>query len=170
MSHVLAMPAVAAPDAIAHFAARLAYETDAADVAGALESGEPDFVLVDVRSRAAFEAGHLPGAISLPYAEIDADTAAALPDGLVVVYCWGPGCNAATKAAARISALGREVKEMLGGFEYYVREGYPVEGVDAARHNKDQSGLVTLPGETMQSCSLPSERSSSSATPMAPVT
>ena len=57
---------------------------------------------------------------------------------------------------------------MLGGFEYYVREGYPVEGEQAHRHNKDQSGLVVLPGETMPGCSLPSERSAPSATPMAP--
>ena len=57
---------------------------------------------------------------------------------------------------------------MIGGFEYYVREGYPVEGEQAERHNKDQSGLVALPGETMVGCSLPSERSGSSATPMAP--
>ena len=32
---------------------------------------------------------------------------------------------------------------MLGGFEYYVREGYPVEG-EAARHERDQTGLVVL--------------------------
>ena len=41
------------------------------------------------------------------------------------------GCNAATNAAARLAALGRSVKEMLGGFEYWVREGHPVEGADA---------------------------------------
>jgi rhodanese-related sulfurtransferase len=150
-----------------HFARRLAFETDADDVGSALEDGTADFVLIDARSRRAYDAAHLPGAISLPHREI---TPEALPDGKIVVYCWGPGCNAATKAGAKIAALGREVKEMLGGFEYYVREGYPVEGSDAARHIKDQSGLVVLPDELpaeMVGCSLPSERSSSSATPMA---
>jgi rhodanese-related sulfurtransferase len=150
-----------------YFARRLEFETDADDVGSALLDGTADFTLIDTRSPAAYAAAHLPGAISLPHREI---TPATLPDGPLVVYCWGPGCNAATKAGARIAALGREVKEMLGGFEYYVREGYLVEGDDAARHNKDQSGLVTLPGETMQACSLPSERSSSFATPMAPAT
>jgi rhodanese-related sulfurtransferase len=159
-----------------YFARRLEFETDADDVGSALtqrsggeasgrDRGTADFTLIDVRSRAAYDAAHLPGAISLPHREITAET---LPDGPIVVYCWGPGCNAATKAGAKIADLGHDVKEMLGGFEYYVREGYPVEGDDAARHNKDQSGLVVLPGETMQGCSLPSERSSSSATPMAP--
>jgi len=150
-----------------YFTRRLAFETDADDVGSALQHGTADFTLLDARSLAAYAAAHLPGAISLPHREI---TAESLPDGPLVVYCWGPGCNAATKAAARISALGREVKEMIGGFEYYVREGYPVEGEQADRHGKDQSGLVVLPSETMVGCSLPSERSRSSATPMAPAT
>jgi hypothetical protein len=114
--------------------------------------------------------------------ETDADdVGSALRDGtadFTLLDTRSPAAYAAAHLPGAISlphreiivALGRDVKEMLGGFEYYVREGYPVEGADAARHNKDQSGLVTLPGETMQACSLPSERSSSSATPMAPVT
>ena len=67
----------------------------------------------------------------------------------MVVYCWGPGCNAATKACAKIAGSAARVKEMLGGFEYYVREGYPVEGEQAHRHDKDQSGLVVLPGRRL---------------------
>jgi rhodanese-related sulfurtransferase len=129
-SPVTAVPAAPPAEAAAHFAARLAFETDAADVAGAIERGEQDFALVDVRSRAAYAAGHLPGAISLPYPEIDAETAAALPDGLVVVYCWGPGCNAAQHGALRLARHGRAVKEMLGGWEYFAREsvGDPLTG------------------------------------------
>jgi rhodanese-related sulfurtransferase len=148
-----------------YFAQRLQHETDADDVGSALLDGSADFTLIDARSPAAFAAAHLPGALSLPHRGLTAD---ALPDGPLVVYCWGPGCNAATKACAKITDMGREVKEMLGGFEYYVREGYPVEGEQADRHNKDQSGLVVLPGETIAGCSLPSERSAPSATPMAP--
>jgi rhodanese-related sulfurtransferase len=111
-----------------HFARRLAVETDAADVAAAMASGGPELVLIDARSPEAYAAAHLPGAISLPHATIDEATVAELPDGPVVAYCWGPGCNAATKAGAKLAALGRHVKEMLGGFEYWVREGHPLEG------------------------------------------
>jgi rhodanese-related sulfurtransferase len=124
MSAVTTVPAAAPEVAARHFADRLALQTDAADVGAAVAAGEVDFTLVDVRHRAAFEAGHIPGAISLPHAEIDADTAAALPAGLVVVYCWGPGCNGAHHGARRLAAAGREVKEMIGGWEYYVREGW----------------------------------------------
>jgi rhodanese-related sulfurtransferase len=152
----------------AHFKHRLEVETDADDVGSAIVDGTADFILLDARSPAAYAAAHLQGAVSLPHRGITAETLDELGDGPIVVYCWGPGCNAATKAGLKVSALGREVKEMIGGFEYYVREGYPVEGEDADRHNKDQSGLVTLPGETMFGCSLTSERSGPSATPMAP--
>jgi rhodanese-related sulfurtransferase len=148
-----------------YFAQRLEHETDADDVGSALQDGSADFTLIDARSPAAFAAAHLPGALSLPHRAL---TPSSLPDGPLVVYCWGPGCNAATKACAKIAGFGREVKEMLGGFEYYVREGYPVEGEQAEHFAKDQSGLIVLPGETMTGCSLPSERSAPSATPMAP--
>lgn len=133
--------------ASAHFAERLSVETDSDDVATALAAGPRDFHVIDARSTASYEVAHLPGAISLPYRLIDEEAVADLPSGLLVVYCWGPGCNAATNAAARLAALGRSVKEMLGGFEYWVREGHPVEGAEAGsgRYAPDPSGLVTRP-------------------------
>jgi rhodanese-related sulfurtransferase len=112
--------------ALAHFTHRLEVETDVSDVAAALASGEADFVLVDARSREAYERGHVPGAVSLP--DFREETIAALPEGPIVTYCWGPHCNGAVKAARRLAELGRPVKEMLGGYDYWVREGHPVEG------------------------------------------
>src|SRR3954468_13520077 len=97
---MVAMEPFASPAAAhAHFTERLALSTDADDVATAIAAGPLDFVLVDVRSAETYAAGHLPGAISLPRRQISAETAAALPEGGVVVYCWGPGCNGAIKAA-----------------------------------------------------------------------
>jgi rhodanese-related sulfurtransferase len=101
------------------FEARLRYETDPADVWAALRDGGAPFTLVDARSPDAFARAHLPGAVS-----IHDD----LPAGPLVTYCWSPACNGATKAAARLHADGREVREMIGGFEYWVREGLPIEG------------------------------------------
>jgi len=119
-----------------YFAARLAHETDAADVAAALP--DPPFTLLDARSEQAYDDAHLPGALSLKRTAL-----ADLPAGPLVVYCWGPGCNGATKACARLYEHGRtDVKEMLGGFEYWVREGFAVEGEHAHRHHADRSGLV----------------------------
>jgi rhodanese-related sulfurtransferase len=111
--------------ALEHFARRLEVETDVSDVAAAMEAGEVDFVLLDARSRASYDAGHLPGAVHL--AELTAETVAELPDGPVVTYCWGPACNGACKAALRLAQLGRPVKEMLGGYEYWARDGHPIQ-------------------------------------------
>ena len=113
--------------ALDHFSARLAFETDVSDVAAALDSpDDPGFVLLDARSPRSYTAGHLPGAQLLPRPFTAADVEA-LGDALLVVYCWGPACNGATKAARELAALGRPVKEMIGGFEYWERDGHAVE-------------------------------------------
>ena len=49
------------------------------------------------------------------------------PGATVVTYCWGPGCNGAHRAALKFARLGYPVKEMIGGFEYWAREGLPIE-------------------------------------------
>jgi rhodanese-related sulfurtransferase len=118
-------------DAAAHFASRLAVETDASDVHAALESGTPGFVLLDSRSEEAWVQGHVPGAVHLPGREIAARAAVELDRSVpVVTYCWGPGCNGATRAALALAGLGYRVREMIGGFEYWAREGLPVETAD----------------------------------------
>jgi len=117
--------------AAAHFAARLAFETDVSDVHAALESGGPGFVLLDSRSAEAWAQGHVPGAIHLPGRELPARADAELDRSVpVVTYCWGPGCNGATRAALALAERGYAVREMLGGFEYWAREGLPVETAD----------------------------------------
>ncbi|WNM27066.1 rhodanese-like domain-containing protein [Demequina capsici] len=121
-------------EAAAHFAARLAFETDCSDVHAALESGDPGFVLIDTRSLEAWEQGHARGAVHMPKPDMQ-ERIPAYPEGTsFVVYCWGPGCNGAQRAGLIIGTLGFAVKEMIGGFEYWAREGLPVDRVvrDAA--------------------------------------
>ncbi|MER7213029.1 rhodanese-like domain-containing protein [Streptosporangium sp. NPDC000239] len=127
-SAVTAVPAAESTTAIAHFAARLAFETDVSDVAADLAAGVPDVVVVDTRGVQAWLQGHVAGAVHLPTGEIAARAAEVVPTGATVVtYCWGPGCNGATRAALEFARLGHPVKEMIGGFEYWAREGLPVE-------------------------------------------
>ncbi|GAA2780310.1 rhodanese-like domain-containing protein [Kitasatospora paracochleata] len=122
---VLSVPAAAPAEAAAHYAARLAFEADVSDVHADLASGAPGIVVVDTRSDAAWDQGRIPGALHLPTARI-AELAPQLIDPAltVVTYCWGPGCNGATRAALAFARLGYRVKEMLGGFEYWAREGF----------------------------------------------
>ena len=109
------------------FAAKLAHETDPSDVHAARQRGENP-VVVDSRGAAAWRQGRISGAVHLPTADIAQRAAELLPAGSeVIVYCWGPGCNGSTRAALALSLLGYSVKEMIGGFEYWAREGLPVE-------------------------------------------
>ena len=117
--------------AAAFFAARLAFQTDVSDVHAALASGEPGFVLIDSRSAVAWAQGHIPAARHLPTAEIATRAAELLDPAVpVVTYCWGPGCDGATRAALALAGAGYSVKEMIGGIEYWIREGFPVRTPD----------------------------------------
>ncbi|WP_328890223.1 rhodanese-like domain-containing protein [Streptomyces sp. NBC_00316] len=126
---VLRVPPASPAAAAAYFGASLAFHADVSDVAAALAAGgDPGFVVLDSRSTAAWDQGHVPGAVHLPTALI-AEQARDLLDPAVpvVTYCWGPGCNGGTRAALALAELGYQVKEMLGGFEYWAREGFEFE-------------------------------------------
>lgn len=114
--------------ATAHFQALAGLETDCWDVHASLDptTGAPrDFVLIDARSREAYERGHIAGAVSLPHAQITAEALAEHPaDTLFVVYCNGPHCNGADRAALRLACLDRPVKKMIGGIEGWHDEGF----------------------------------------------
>lgn len=130
MNAVLATPPASAADTVAHFARRLALETDCADVHAALAVGEPGFVLVDVRGPKAFARGHVPGAVNIPHRDLTAARLAAFAPGtLFVVHCAGPHCNGGDKAALRLAELGRPVKLMIGGITGWVDEGFALETV-----------------------------------------
>lgn len=117
----------AADAAVAHFAGRLSFETDPSDVHAAVHAGDR-LVLIDTRGEVAWHQGRIPSAVHMPTATIAASAAASIPlDMPVVVYCWGPGCNGATKAALQFARLGYSVREMIGGFEYWAREGLGTE-------------------------------------------
>lgn len=131
---VLRIPPAVSGDAADHFERRLGLETDCWDVHATQGMEDRGFVLLDVRPRDHFERGHLPGAVSLPHAEITAERLAGYADDtLFVVYCAGPQCNGAHKAALRIATLGRPVKEMVGGIEGWKDEGFALARKPRAR-------------------------------------
>jgi rhodanese-related sulfurtransferase len=104
-----------------------------------MQAGEPDFVLLDVRGRAAYALAHVPGALSLPRREIDAHRLAAWPETtLLVVYCAGPHCNGADKAALVIAGLGRPVKIMIGGMTGWADNGFAFASGDGTASPRRQ--------------------------------
>ncbi|MCP2256350.1 Rhodanese-related sulfurtransferase [Streptoalloteichus tenebrarius] len=145
-SKVGRVPAADPAVAEAHFYTRRTFEADVSDVHADIEAGVADFVLVDTRSEEAWNQGHVPQAIHLPTDDIP-ERAEVLVDRskLVVTYCWGPGCNGAVRAAHAFAKLGYRVKEMLGGYEYWVREGFAVE--DASGVRRAPVDPLTAPGK-----------------------
>lgn len=114
--------------AAAHFSACLEFETDCWDVHEAMTGANPDFVLLDVRSRAAYMREHVAGSVNAPHAGIsEASMAGYAGDTVFVVYCAGPHCNGAHRAAIRLARLGRPVKIMIGGVAGWLDEGFTLE-------------------------------------------
>jgi rhodanese-related sulfurtransferase len=132
-SLVTQVACAASADAVRHFSAPFAFETDCWDVHEALAQGA-DFVLLDVRSAECHARAHVPGAVHLPHRKITESHLAAYPEGTVfVVYCGGPHCNGAQRGALRLAQLGRPVKLMVGGMTGWLDEGFAVEGTQELR-------------------------------------
>lgn len=126
-SIVTAVSPASAQAVLARYSARLAFETDCADVQAAMEAGTVDFVLLDVRGPQRYAEGHVPGALDLPRGKMTERRMADWPDGtLFVVYCAGPHCNGADRAALHLAGLGQPVKVMIGGMTGWADEGFAV--------------------------------------------
>lgn len=125
MSYVSDFAVASSEEAIRHFSGRLGMETDCADVHAARSEQDIDFVLLHViGSPEGFAQRHIPGAIHLPHRQITAERMAQWPqETLFVVYCAGPHCNGADRAALKLAMLGRPVKLMLGGIAGWQDEG-----------------------------------------------
>lgn len=127
-------------DILAFVDAKLAYEIDAVAAAGAQASGAA--MIVDTRKQLSWDHGHIAGALHLPGDMLDTRLATLPRDRTLVVYGWGPGCNGATHTARRLIAEGFDVRELIGGYEYWVRNGFAVEEAGVpTRHEPDP--LVT---------------------------
>ncbi|MCS6548281.1 rhodanese-like domain-containing protein [Curtobacterium flaccumfaciens pv. flaccumfaciens] len=127
------------------FAAKLTYETDPSDLAADRAAGTAPTVL-DVRNAASWAQGRIPGAVHVPTAELVARATGVAPDrdAAVVVYCWGPGCNGSTRAALALAQMGyTNVRELIGGFEYWAREGLAV--VSDAGRSRQAADPLTAP-------------------------
>lgn len=111
-------------DAITFYEHKLAFETDSWDLKTLLDKGDK-VILIDARAANAFAAEHIPGAINIPHRTMTTETTVHLDrDALVITYCDGIGCNASTKGALAMARLGFTVKELLGGLDWWKRDGY----------------------------------------------
>lgn len=126
---------------ISFYEQKLKYEMDPWDLHDALTKGEK-VIVVDARSKESYQDEHIPGAINLHHRLISPESTSQLnKDLLYVVYCSGIGCNASTKGSLNLTKLGFNVKELIGGLEWWKRDGYETEGVGANVTKKYQIQL-----------------------------
>ncbi|MFB9868944.1 rhodanese-like domain-containing protein [Vreelandella sulfidaeris] len=127
-SSVLAFPPAAPSQMAQAMHDKLCYHTDAWDVAQDLANGIDEIMVIDTRSFEHYCAGHIPGALSLPHKEMTSERFATLDSSRVyITYCDGIGCNGSTKGAWKLASAGFKVKELLGGLDFWRRDGHPIQ-------------------------------------------
>jgi 3-mercaptopyruvate sulfurtransferase SseA len=99
------------------------------EVLAAMEQGT---AIVDARKAEHFEEGRIPGAINIPSDDpagpLDALTARALPEDLVIVYCGGDPCDDSKIVFERLKASGfQNIRLYFGGWRDWVEANLHVE-------------------------------------------
>jgi len=118
---------------INHYKNKLAFEMDPSDLFHAFSESK-DYVALDARQAFGFEKEHIPSAINMPHREITPESTEHLDKNKTYVcYCDGIGCNASTKAALKMTKLGFNVKELIGGIEWWKFDGYATEGTSPTK-------------------------------------
>jgi rhodanese-related sulfurtransferase len=87
---------------------------------------EGGVTVIDVRPRAEYEAGHIPGAFSMPVPEIDARLGELPADREVIAYCRGPYCVYSVEAVEVLRARGYRARRAEHGLPDWRAEGLPV--------------------------------------------
>jgi rhodanese-related sulfurtransferase len=104
------------------------------DLSQRLNTG--DVLLLDVRPRLEYEAGHLPDARSIPLDELPNRLAELPTDALIVTYCRGPLCVYADQALELITASGRQGARLEEGVAEWQLTGYPLADPDPTTNGK----------------------------------
>ena len=125
-----------------YYQSKLAYEMDSADLYEALGREEP-IVVVDGARRRRVRARAHSGRDQPSAQDISANSTGPLDKSkLYVCYCDGIGCNASTKTALKLLTLGFQVRELIGGLDWWRRDGYATHGSEGRTANGSGAGAV----------------------------
>lgn len=83
-------------------------------------------IVVDLRPGEEYEAGHLPGALSIPLDELRSRLADLPDDVEIVAYCRGPYCALAPTGVGLLRGAGRRARRLEEGFPEWRLAGLPV--------------------------------------------
>jgi rhodanese-related sulfurtransferase len=85
-----------------------------------------DVVLLDLRPREEYAAGHIPGAVSIPLEDLEQQLALLPPGAEIVAYCRGPYCVLAPRGIALLRRHGYRVRRLEDGVAEWRLAGLPV--------------------------------------------
>ena len=127
-------------DQLSFYKAKLEYEIDSWDLFDSINRGL-DIKVIDTRSSEAYHSEHIPDSINLPHRTMSPETTQSLNKlTMYVTYCDGIGCNASTKGAYNLAKLGFKVKELIGGLDWWKRDGFGTEGVNSSADSNIRCG------------------------------
>ncbi|HXF46606.1 MAG TPA: MBL fold metallo-hydrolase [Burkholderiaceae bacterium] len=99
-----------------------------AELAARVDKGDSDLLVLDVRERDAYEAGHVPGARLLPRGQLELRVNDDLPDPTRRILTVCELGRISTLAAATLRELGyRRAVALDGGMQAWREAGYPVK-------------------------------------------
>jgi rhodanese-related sulfurtransferase/DNA-binding transcriptional ArsR family regulator len=84
-------------------------------------------IVLDVRPREEYEAGHLTGAISIPVPELKRRLKSLPRNREIVAYCRGPYCLMANEAVALLQKKGYRARRVEFGVSEWRDHGFPIE-------------------------------------------
>jgi len=98
--------------------------------------------VLDVRPHEEYLAGHIPGALSVPFGDLPARVATLEPSSDVVAYCRGAYCVMASDAVRLLRAEGRRATRLEDGLLEWRVAGFPVETAEP----RDRATATALAG------------------------
>ena len=118
----------------------MSYELDSSDLYQMLIKNE-NVIVIDTRIKEHYDISHIPNSINIPQRTMNKEITKNLGKSyLYVTYCDGIGCNGSTKGALNMSKLGFKVKELLGGIDWWMRDGYETHGKNTQIKDKISCG------------------------------
>lgn len=102
------------------FAEILAYTVGPVELKALMENGKVK--IIDARDKSDYETSHIPGAISVPRAEIQNRKDEFSKDETYVVYCYNQQCHMAANACFELADLGFPVVLLEGGFKVWTED------------------------------------------------
>ena len=110
-----------------YFEQKLAAELGPHNVKRLIDSGDRNFVILDVRDAKSFSEGHIPGAVNMPFEELPQRMRELPKNKDVISYCWSVTCLLCTKASLILASKGYTARETIGGIAEWQHSGFPIE-------------------------------------------